>query len=374
MDLNLNEAQEMLRTTARDFLTNNCPPSLVRDMTKDDRGYPLELWRKMAELGWMGLEVPERYGGSGGSFLDMTVLLEELGRACLPGPFVPTIIGASILLEAGSDAQKREFLPKIASGNLILTLALAEADASYDLASLKVTATADGEGYVINGTKLFVPDANVADSIICVARTGAGRARGLTLFLADAQSRGLKRSPLKTFAGNKLSEVVFDRVRVPQAKVLGQVGRGRDYLKTALAKGAVAMCAQMLGAAQRALGMSVEHSKQRVQFGRPVGSFQAVQFHCADMMTDVDGARLLTYQAAWRLSEGLPCAKEVAIAKAWVNDAFTQVMSLGHEVQGGVAIMDDHDMPLYSKRALGWQAGFGGADFHREVIAQELGL
>jgi len=375
VDLDLNKEQELLKTTAREFLVKNCPSDLVREMVDDERGYPPEMWQKIAELGWLGLGIPENFGGTGGNFLEMAVLLEEIGRVCLPGPFVPTtVIGASILLEAGNETQKKELFPKIADGELILTLALTESDANYDPASIKVRATREGDHYVINGVKLFVPDAHVADYVICAVRTDDDPLEGITLLLVDTASPGFTRNQLKTFAGNKQSEVIFDNVKIPRGNVIGEVNHGHEYLKNALAKGAIAMCIQMVGAAQRALEMAVEHSKLRVQFGRPIGSFQAIQFQCADAMTDVDGSRVIAYQAAWMLSEGLPCAKEVAMAKAWVSDAFSRALSLTVEVHGGQGIMHDDDMSLYTKRALDWRVSFGDADFHREAIARELGM
>jgi alkylation response protein AidB-like acyl-CoA dehydrogenase len=323
----------------------------------------------------MGLMIPEQYGGSGGDFLEMAVLLEEMGRFCLPGPFVSTaVISASILLEAANEAQKNELLPKIADGELILALAVAESDANYDPASIKVKATREGNHYVINGTKLFVPDAHAADYVICAARTDDDPIEGITLFLVDAASPGLSQTQLKTFAGNKQSEVVFGDVSVPAENMLGEANRGKKCLLNTLTKGAVAMCIQMLGAAQYALEMAVEHSKLRVQFGRLVGSFQAVQFHCADALTEVDGSRLIGYQAAWMLSENLPCAKEAAMAKAWISDSFNRALALTIQVHGGLGIMDESHIALYAKKALDWRTSFGDADFHREAIARELGM
>ncbi len=375
MDLDLNKEQEMLKTSAREFLSKNCPGDLVRDMAQDKKGYPPELWKKIAELGWLGLGIPEEYGGSGGNFLDVSVLLEEIGRVCLPGPFVPsTVVAASILLEAGNEDQKQRLLSGIANGDLILTFAFLEPDVNYDIGSIQVQAVREGDAFVLNGTKVFVPDAHIADHVICAARTDKNSPEGVTLFLVDVKSPGFKQNECRTFAGNKMSEVVFSNVKVPMANVIGDINGGAGPLKTALSKGAVAMCVQMLGAAQHALEMSVEHSKIRVQFGKPIGSFQSIQFHCADALTEVDGTRLLAYQAAWMLSEGLPCAKEVAIAKSWVGDAFGRALALTVQVHGGQGIMLDEGMTLYTKRALDWRTAFGDADFHREVVARELGM
>jgi alkylation response protein AidB-like acyl-CoA dehydrogenase len=374
VDLAFNKEQEMLKTSAREFLTKNCPRDLVMEMAEDEKGYPPELWRNVAELGWLGLGIPEEYGGTGGNFLEVAALLEEMGRVCFPGPFVPTIIGASILVEAAKEEQKREFLPKIVDGDLILCLANIEEDANYDPASIKTAAVREGDGYVINGTKMFVQDAHVADYMICAARTGADPSGGITLFMVDASSPGLTRNSLKTFAGDKTSQVVFNNVKVSADNVIGEENRGQDYLKNAIAKGAVGMCTQMVGAAEHALELSVEHSKQRVQFGKAIGTFQSIQFQCADALTEVDGSRLIAYQAAWMLAEGLPSAKQVAMAKSWVSDAFSRALQLTVEVHGGQGIMWDENMTLYTKRALNWRTAFGDADYHREAIAREIGM
>ena len=371
MDFSFTEEQEMLRRTAHDFLEAECPKALGREMVEDEKGYSPKLWRRMAELGWMGLVFPNEYGGTGGSFLDLVVLLEEMGRACLPGPFFSTVVlGGLTILEAGSEQQKHEFLPKLIEGDIILTLALTEPQAKYNPSSIAVKAVADGNDYVINGTKLFVPDAHIADYMVCVARTKDG----ITLFLVDAKSPGISYTLLKTIAGDKQCEVVFDKVRVPGENKLGELHQGWAHMEKILQKAAVAKCAEMIGGAQQVVEMTVDYAKQRVQFGQPIGSFQAVQHHCANMLIDVDGSKFITYEAAWMLSQGIPYNMQVAMAKAWVSDAYRRVTALGHQVIGGVAFIEDHDMPLYSKRAKAAELAFGDADFHGEIVARELGL
>ena len=212
MDITLSEEQQMLTTAARDFLAKECPKKLVREMVKDERGYTPELWKKMVDVGWLGFIIPEKYGGSGGSFMDLVLLLEEMGRACLPGPFFSTVVlGALPIISAGSEEQKQKFLPKIASGEMILTLALTEPNVKFDAASIRVRATADKDDYIIDGTKLFVSDAHVADYLLCAARA----AQGTTLFLVDGRDPRISSTPLKTIAGDKQSEVVFDKAVAP---------------------------------------------------------------------------------------------------------------------------------------------------------------
>ncbi|MBL7210078.1 MAG: acyl-CoA/acyl-ACP dehydrogenase, partial [Dehalococcoidia bacterium] len=322
MDYGLSEQQEMLKKTSRDFLAAECPKNLVRQMVSDERGYPLELWQKMAQLGWMGLAFPEEYGGSGGSFLDLAVLLEEMGRACLPGPFFSTVIMAGMtILEIGNETQRHELLPQIAEGKLIITLALNEPDGGYDAGKVSVEAAADGDDYFVSGIKLLVPDVHVAGYIICVAKT----ANGVTLFIVDGRSKGISCTLLKTIAGDKQFEVVFDKVKIPKENILGKEVQGDVQLQEVLRKAAVAKCAEMVGGAQQVLEMTVDYVKERKQFGVPVGTFQAIQHHCANMITDIDTSRFITYQAAWKISQGLPFAKDAAMAKAWVSDAYKRV-------------------------------------------------
>src|SRR4030042_1190362 len=377
MDLGLNEEQEMLKTSARDFLQKECPKQLVKQLDESDAGYSPELWRKMAELGWMGLVFPEKYGGSDGSFLDLVVLLETMGYNILPGPFFSTVVLCGLtILASGTEEQKREHLPKIAAGEMILTLALTEPSAGYDAASIKTKATARNGGYVINGTKLFILDANVADHILCVARTKETKnpEDGITVFLVDARSPGVKCTLLKTLARDKQCEIVFEDVPVPEKNILGKLDKGWPIVKSTLHRATAAKCAEMVGGAQAALEMTVSYAKERVQFNRPIGSFQAIQHYCANMVTDVDGSRFITYKAAWELSEGLPATRDVAVAKAWTSEAYGRVTLLAHQIFGAIGFTMDHDIHLYYRRAKAGEIMFGDGDFQRAIVASELGL
>ena len=377
MDLGLSEEQEMLKKSACDFLQKECPKRLIRQLDESDEGYSVELWRRMAELGWVGLVFPEKYGGSGRSFLDLTILLEEMGYNIVPGPFFSTVVlGGLAILAAGSEEQKMEFLPKIARGEMILSLALTEPAASYDAASVKTKAIARNGEYVIKGTKLFVLNANVADYILCVARTKETKdpEDGITVFLVDARSPGLTCTLLKTLARDKQCEVVLDNVTVSEKSVVGKRDEGWPMVKDILQKAAVAKCAEMVGGAQAALDMAVNYAKERVQFGRPIGSFQAIQHYCANMAMDVGGSRFVSYKAAWKVSEGLPAALDAAIAKAWVSEAYARVTLSAHQIFGAIGFTMDHDIHLYYRQAKAAEIIFGGADFHRAIVAHELGL
>jgi alkylation response protein AidB-like acyl-CoA dehydrogenase len=371
MDFALNEQQEMLKTMARDFLSKEYPEKLLREMASDERGYTPELWSKMAEMNWMGLAIPEEYGGVG-DFLDLNVVLEEMGRVCLISPFFSTVVlGASAIIEAGSNDQKQRLLPSIVEGKLIVALALTEPSAQYTPDAVTMKATPQDGGFILRGTKLFVPDAHVSDYLVCVARTKeAGNPQdGITLFLVDIKSHGLGCKLLKTIAGEKQCEVTFDNVRVPKEGVLGEIDKGWLYAEKVLAKAAVARCAEMVGGAQQVFEMTLDYAKEREAFGHPIGAFQSIQHRCADMLIDVEGSRFITYQAAWRLNEGLPAAKEVAIAKAWVSQAFRRVVNSSHQIHGTIGFTEDHVLHFYTKRARAHEFSFGDVNFHLEQLA-----
>ena len=374
MKLTLTEEQEMLRKTARDFLADKCSKKFVKQMEESEAGYSRDLWREIAELGWMGLAFPGKYGGGDMSFLDLAVLLEEMGRACLSGPlFATVILGGLSILDIGSEAQKQEYLPKLIRGERVFTLALTEPGYhNYDASSVTVEAIRDDGNYVISGTKLFVPDAHIADYLLCVAKTKPRS--GITIFLVDARNPRIKYTALKTMAGDKLCEVVFGQVPVPAANILGRLNQGRSAVQRIMQRAAVGKCCEMVGNMERVLEMTVDYTKERKQFDRPIGSFQVIQHYCADMTTDVDSARFSTYQAAWMLSEGLPCTKEVAVAKAWVGQASQRVFALAHQIHGAIGVTVEHDLHYYTRRAKAAELAFGDTDFYREIVAGEMGL
>lgn len=377
MDFGLSTEQDILKRSAREFLAAECPMELCKAMETDERGCPPALWHKVADLAWTALPFPDRYGGAGGSILDLTVLLEEMGRATFPSAFFTSVVlGGLTILEAGSEAQKSELLPVVAAGNMICTLANLEPSGSFGPAGVAAIGKRAAAGYTITGTKIFVPDVQLADGIIGVARTADRRANreGISLILVrtkNGTASGVAATALKTMAGDKQFEVVFADA---QGELLGEAETAWPALNRVLQVAAVGKCAEMLGAAQRALDLSVEHGHNRSQFGRPIGSFQAVQYHCADMVTDIDLSRLLTYQAAWSLSEGQEATRQVGEAKAFVSDAYMRVCTLAHQVLAGNGLIEEHEMPLFSKRAPGRQLLFGSPDYHRDAIVRSYGL
>ena len=378
MDFGLGEEQVMLKTMARDFLEKECPKQLVKDMMEDEKGYSPELWKKMADLGWLGLAFPEEYGGVGSSFLDLAVLLEEMGRALVPGPFVPTVVLAGLpILAAGSEQQKADLLPKIANGDMILTLAFMEPGGSLEASGVTVKATPAGEDFIIEGTKLFVPDAHVADYLLCVARTkdGPNKEEGITLFLVDARTDGIYTEVLKTMTGEKLCEVSFRNVAVPKRNILGKLDQGWPIMKRVLDEATVAECAWMIGGARWILETTIDYAKERIQFGGPIGRFQAIQHKCANMAIEVEGATSITYYAAWAVSENDPnMTLAAAMAKAWCSDSYKHAAFEGVQIHGGIGFTWDHDMHLYFKRAKSSEVAFGDGDYHREKVAKMLDI
>ena len=369
MDLGLSEQQELLKNAAREFLENECPETLVRDMEEDEQGYSPELWGKMAEQGWQGLLVPEDYGGAGFDFLDLCVLLEEFGRALVPGPFMSTVLGGAVpIIDAGSEAQRAEFLPKIASGDLIFTLALTEPSARFDEEGVQAQATVSGDEVTINGTKLFVPDANVADYMVVAARSSAG----VTLAIVPTDQDGVEVTQLLTIARDKQCEVKLNDAR---GQLLGEDGKGWDALGPVLQRYTVGECAYLVGLSQMDFEISVDYAKERVQFGRPIGSFQAIQHKCADMVTDVDGSRFIMYKAAWSVNsdqDDAPMA--VNMAKAWCSEATRRVVAHGQQIHGGIGFTKDYKIQLYFRRQKRAELAFGDTDHHRELVAQQLGI
>ena len=379
MDFGFNADQEMLRATARKFLDNECASDFVRARMAEAPGFTEEFWAKLAEQGWLGLVYPEQYGGAGLGFVDLTVLMEEMGRAVMPGPFFSTVLlGGLTILEAGTDAQKKEWLTRIAGGQARVTLAWTEPSARWDAAGVTTTATASGGGFTLSGTKLFVPDAHVAHAIVVVARTTDGKnpEDGISLFLVPAGTRGVSVTLLPTMdQTRKLCEVKLDSVGVPGSALLGPKDGGFTPLSRVAQRATVALCAEMCGGAQKVLDMTTEYAKIRIAFGKPIGSYQGVKHKAADMLVDVENAKSLTYYAAWAVDENVPEAGLAAsMAKAYASDAFRKVSGAGIQLHGGIGFTWEHDLHLYFKRAKSSEFTFGDATYHREKVAQLIDL
>jgi len=371
LDFGFNEQQEMMQTLAKDFLASEYTDKVLKAMVKDEKGYTTELWQKMAATNLMGLSLPEKYGGVG-DFLDLIVVLEEMGRVCFLGPFFSTVmLGASAIMEAGSDEQKQKYLTGIAEGKIIMTMALCESAASYKAEEIKLKAVSQGDSYVLNGTKIFVPDAQSANYVICSARTENTKKPedGITLFIVDLNTVGITVKPYQTVAGDKQGEIIFENVKVSAKDILGEVNSGWGYIEKVLRKANVARCAEMVGMAEQALKITLDYAKERMAFGHPIGAFQSIQHRCADMLIDIDGSKFATYQAAWKINQGIDAARETAAAKAFVSQACRRVMASAHQVFGAIGFTEDHILHYYTKRVRAYEFSFGGADAQLEKLA-----
>ena len=375
MDFAFSEEQEMLRRSARDFLAKEFSPKVVRRLMEGD-GYDPALWKKVVELGWTALGIPEEYGGVG-TFLDLVVVLEEAGRALLPGPFFSTMgLAVPVLIEAGTEAQKKEVLGAIAEGKARATLAFTEPSGRWDAASVKLAATQRGGGWQLDGVKLFVPDAETADYMVVVARTRGEGEEGITLFLVKGKPMGMTVTPLETMdLTRRWSEVRFDGVQLDADSVMGPPDKAWPRLKRALEWATAALCAEMVGGVQKVLETSTEYAKTRHQFGKPIGIYQAVSHRLADMLVLSESGRSATYYAAWTIDADAPDRSLASsMAKAYVSDAYRKVAGDGIQVHGGIGFTWEHDMHLYFKRAKASEVTLGDATYHRELVAQALDL
>ena len=369
MDLSLTEEQQAIKDSARQFFEAECPTTLVRVMEQDDRGYPADLWERISGLGWSGLPFPDEFGGSGGTLTDLAVLLEEFGRALVPGPFFNSVAVVGLtLLDAGSDSQRSEILPRIADGSVIATSALLDENARYGPDSVSMKAERCDGGYVLNGTKMFVEYANSADLMLVPARSDGG-----VLLLVPTSSDGISLTRLDSIARDPQFAVEFSDVFV-QDGVVGDADQGDAALKRALDRAALLHCAHSVGGAQHVLEMTVEYTKQRVQFDRAIATFQSVQHDCADMVIAIDSARLATYEAITRIEDGQPADKEIALAKSLTNHAYKWTTLTAQQIHGGIGFMEEYDLQLWTRRAKVAELKYGASSGYVETFAQQMGL
>jgi alkylation response protein AidB-like acyl-CoA dehydrogenase len=377
MDIGFTEEQELLRASARRFLENECPTAFVRERMAEPAAVTDAFWRKLSDQGWFGILYPEEAGGSALGLVDMTVLMEEMGRAVMPGPFFSTILlGGSAILEAGSPAQRQEWLPRIVAGSAKVSLAWTEPNARWDAAGIVASGRETASGFVLSGTKLFVLDAHSSDALVVAVRTrdGSTMEDGISLFLVPNDTPGLAVTLLPTVdETRKLCEVRLDQVAVPAATLLGEKHGAWRALSRVLDRATVALCAEMCGGAQRVLDMTTDYAKIRIAFGKPIGSYQGVKHRAADMLVDVENAKSLTYYAAWAIDEELAEAPlAVSMAKAYASDACRKVAGAGIQLHGGIGFTWEHDLQLYFKRAKASEVAFGDATWHRERVARLL--
>ena len=370
MDLSLTEEQELLRSTARDFMEREASKETLLEFDESDMGYSVDIWQKASDIGWLGMLVAEEYGGSGSSLTDTAVVYEQLGTGPLSGPFFSSgVLGGLIVSEAGSDEQRSRWLPNIASGREIVTLALTEPEYGWGAESVQMRAQPTDSGYVLNGTKLFVHDAKAATTLICAVRS-SGR-EGVTLLMVDARASGLSTRLLPGFMG-WVGEVVFEDVEVPSDAILGELGGGWQPLQSAFRKAIPVLCAYKVGGAQSVFDMTIEYSRTRIQFGTPIGRFQRVQDHIVEMVNHLDAARWTTYEALWKLDAGRSDAASVHLAKAVASEGYYQGCNHSHEVHAGIGVVREYGLTLHTRMSRTLYHYLGDPRFHRRKIGDAL--
>lgn len=374
MDVLLNDDENMIVDSAREFLTGECPPKLVREMEADPLGYSKAMWAKVAELGWQGMCMPEKVGGSDMPLVYLGLVLREAGRALAPIPLHCTAVASLAIARDGSSAQQEKYLPDVVTGKSIMTWAFTEKDPRFIPEAVKMSAKEKDGSFVLKGVKLFVDSFPVADQCLVVARTKARSkgANGLTLFIVDTKSKGLSHKTLITLAKDKQSEVTFKNVVVPKENVIGAVDEAWPIVERMLDRGTALLCAQMVGAARKDIEMAIEYAKFRTAFGQPIGAFQSVQHTCADMQIWVDGGELLTFEALWKIDQGLPASVEVSQAKAFCNEKCEAAIRNSQSIHGGIGFMMEFDLQLWFRRISAWTMRMGTSFEHRARIAHAL--
>ena len=374
MDLGLSEIQKMLQESSRNYLEENCTMDFIRAMESDDIGISDEIWENMAEMGWLGLMIPEEYGGSGFNFEDMSILLEEMGRVGLSGPFFSTaIIGVQALLLSGDEKQKKEILPKVSTGEIKISLAFNETAGSFEESEINSTLTTkNDEGWTLNGEKLFVNDAKSADYFVVASKSENNQ--GLSLFLVPANSDGIEIEKMDSIGGDKIYKVKFSEIKLNDAQLLGEDGDAWNTLSEVFSYGAAGKSSEMSGAASKVMDMTLDYIKDRKQFDRPIGSFQAVQHHAADMAILTKVSTQFARKAAWMLSNSDESILDVNRSKAYVSKAFHDICQISHQLHGAIGYTWDYDLQVFTRKMQHQKLSFGDAEFHHKKISNLLEL
>jgi hypothetical protein len=381
MEFGFSPEQEMLRDSVRRFMARECTRDYIRDCSDNDR-FPSELYAKMVAQGWMGIPFPEAYGGSGLGPMELAIFLEEAGYGWYGAGtsyFTTVVLGGYNILLYGSEEQRRDVLPQVVNGKIKLAFALSEPNVGSDAASVELYAEDRGDHFVLNGQKMFTTNAHVADRIVTITRTQRKPARkhdGITIFLVDARSAGLEIRPLKQMGrtATHTNEVFFRDVCVPREAMMGKLHEGWANLNSGLGIERLSVAMMYAGTAQAILDYAMGYAKDRRQFGQPISKFQAVQHKLADMQMKTDIARLLGYRVAWMLQQGIPCFKEMSMAKLWASEALFDIANNGVQVMGGYGVLKDYDMELFFRDSRIGMIGAGASEIQRTIIARQMGL
>ena len=374
MDILPSEEEQMLKNVAREFLEAEISTAMVREMELDELGYPPALWKQMADLGWLGLALPEQYGGQELPLTYLGLIMQEAGRVLAPVPLHSTMVAALTIAEAGSDQQKQDILPAVSDGGMVLTWGIAERDPRLIPEAMTLQAVADGDGWVLNGTKMFVDNFVVAQRCLVAARTAPASKsnQGISLFLVDTNGTGVNQTALTTLAKDKQSRVDLKDHQVDASALVGVINQRWPIVEAMLDRATALLCCQMTGAARKDAEMAIEYAKNRVAFGRPIGSFQSVQHMLADMLLHVDGGEMLTFEALWKMDEGLSASVEVSQAKAFCNEKCESVVRTSQVIHGGIGFMMEFDLHLWFRRVTSWTMRLGTTYDHRARIASAL--
>jgi alkylation response protein AidB-like acyl-CoA dehydrogenase len=372
MDLDFTEEQNVLREMVRGVCNEYAPLETVRELEDDPTGYPAEFWKQLGELGLLGILIPESYGGSEQSLLEAAILYEEFGRSLAPSPhFVSAVMGAGVLLQAGSEEQKRSWLPKIASGEAILTPAWLEPEGGYGPRGVQLTATPDGDGVILNGTKRHVLFASAAQRLLVLVRSGEAE-DAIDLLLVDPGAPGVELTQQKSLAADTQYRVDFRDVRVPAADRIGAPGSGWTTWNAAMHDGVVLLAALAMGGAERALEITVQYAKDRKQFDKPLGAFQAISHYLADAATQVDGGKTLVYEAAWARAAGKSIQRLAPMAKLFACQTYQEVTRMAQQVWGGVGFTIEYDIQLFFRRAKQLQLSWWDSRTLEELVAHDV--
>jgi alkylation response protein AidB-like acyl-CoA dehydrogenase len=375
MDFEFSKDQNLIRQSAKEFFEKECPRDRTRELLADKKGYDPKMWKKMVQLGFAGLIIDERYGGTQGEFLELAILMEEMGRNIVPCPYFSTVcLCAPAIQQFGSDAHKKKFLPKIAEKGEIWSLALNEKRTNYEAEDIQLSAPVEKDAFILNGTKLFVPYANAAKHLLVAARTSPNETaqEGITVFMVDAKSPGIEIEEIPTAAPGVKCQVRFNSVGVSRENILGEIDRGWDVLEHIIQYGAVLKSAEMAGGTQAALDMAVKYARERIQFDKPIASFQVIQHKLVNMFSEMEGLRNQVYEAAWSISAGTPSRALSSMVKVKANSVYHRVCFDAVVIHGAIGWTAEMDVSLYLLRSKDLENDCGGSDFHKERIAREL--
>ncbi len=377
MNLDFDETQLMLRTQARDFISEKSPSTLVKEVVLTEQGYSPEVWSEMADLGWMSIPFAEEYGGAEMTFFEVLLILEEMGRGSLPGPYLSTMLCGMVVSKFGSQVQKERYLPEIISGEKIFALAMTEPSAGLKPGDFNFKATKGlGSKYALTGTKLFCPDAHIADYFLVIARTSPATTDddtvGISLFITPAKGPGVIVYPQDSIAFDNQSQIELVNQVVGEEDMVGNLDRGWSIVEQIISWGAIAKCAEMIGAMGIAFEMSLDYAKERVQYGKSIGTYQKQQHRLADMWIALEGCRNFFYEVGWQVGNGENDPLNISSAKAMISDLAEELADQATLLHGAIGLTWDYDLGLLFRRIRGAALMFGDRRYHRDQIVHVL--